>query len=589
MIPLYDPIVDSTVYLYSQAVIQELFFSTSKPSLQTYYSEVSKNSISFSGTVTTTYSYSNLCSGGDIYYNSNILLAIAALENLYDLSQYDRLSFVIPENSSCIGALGVASFGKLRYTNKFNKQVAFSYNIVTSWGAQSSNYTEFLKVTAHEFGHNIGLTHDNANACGKNLFNQNCSSLEYGGVHSMMGRSPNLAHVNAIQQEDLEWLPASQIKTIDESSFENELTIVPLANNDFTSLKSVKIKRKDGTYYVVEFRQPVNLEVQSYELNTLNYNGIQIYLNNDNILNNSILFRNDFKEFNITSTSTYDIFPTGTFGIGQEFNDPFNEIQIIPTSITSQAAKFKVIKGTKTSTPPETEDEDPVETEEGFEDGASFGYTIQSNQAELFSNQSGSFYIQKAAVSSASLAAVVEKIEWDLNNDGLIDVTSTNLSSGYIKFLSPDDYTVVAKIYLKNKTKFKVEFDLEVKEFFDFSLVDKKASVSSEKVLSYNKKTLYYLNLELMDNSIYDKQIRAVTSDSLSTLVKTGKKFVSPKRNTRSIKLPITFASEEAFIVRSIKADSNGYYKIPIQIQIKSKGATTPAIFTYELELKSSL
>lgn len=346
-----DRNVSSESFIYAQDVLEAAFFSTTENSLNTYYKEVSSNKVSFSGTARHLFYADGLCEGGDIFENGGVDFLIREVGLRIDFSLYDRVSFVFPDDSFCLGgALGVAFYGKIPpYKNPFenpsNKETHVSFNFVRSAGAEIGNITYFLKVLTHEFGHNFGLQHDNANACGKAIFDRECLSLEYGGVHSIMGYSPNLAHVNAIHQHDLKWLTDSQVVILDEPSVNSEFKLVPLAKPDNLNLKAIKVRRNDGSYYAIEYREPFGMETAQYSSRTLSYGGIQIYLNNDNHLRDSVLIRKDFKVFDSQDSSeAFKIFDLASFTPGDVFYDSVSDIRITPTLLDSDGISVLIEK-----------------------------------------------------------------------------------------------------------------------------------------------------------------------------------------------------------------------------------------------------
>ncbi len=337
---------------FAPDVLEAAFFSTTENSLNTYYKEVSSDKVSFSGSIEHLYYVDGLCDGGNIFENGGADFLIQEVGLLIDFSLYDRVSFVFPDDDDCLGgALGVAFLGKIPpyvnpYENPFDKETHVSFNFVRSAGAQINNVTYFLKVIAHEFGHNFGLKHDNANACGEAIFKKReCASLEYGGVHSIMGYSPNLAHVNAIHQYDLKWLTDAQVAILGEDTINSEFKLVPLAKDDNSSLKAIKVKRNDGSYYAIEYRDPLGMETAQYSTRTLSYGGIQIYLNNDNHQRDSVLIRKDFKVFDSqNSAEVFKIFDLTSFTPGEVFYDSVSDIRITPTLLDSEGISVLIEK-----------------------------------------------------------------------------------------------------------------------------------------------------------------------------------------------------------------------------------------------------
>lgn len=349
VIPVGDPEASTGSFIFTPSALNRIFFSSEDLSLNSYYKEVSSNKTSFEGVQTEFLSVRGLCEGGDIFESGAVDFLFGYVDSQIDLSKFDRVSFVFPDDSFCLGgALGVGTLGKASYRNQFGNDTNISINYNRSIGLDSNNLVYFLKVLAHEFGHNFGLKHDNANACGEEIFTQECEdSLEYGGVHSMMGRSPNLAHFNAIHQYDLKWLENNQVEILEDDLIDAEFTLIPLASNSRSGLKAVKIKRNDGSYYTIEYRRPINMESFSYSSSSLRYGGVQIYLNNDAHNRDSVLIRKDFKVFDTEDSSeTLEILERSSFGPSDDFYDPVSDIRIITTNASNNSASFRIEKGT---------------------------------------------------------------------------------------------------------------------------------------------------------------------------------------------------------------------------------------------------
>lgn len=352
VIALADRVANADSKLYSRSFLTRSYFDDVEPSLNTYYKEASSDRVSFSGLVhDRLFIFRNLCTEGNIFETGAVSELLGIIDQEVDLSPYDRLSFVFPEDNFCLGgALGVATLGSLEFKNSFGKEtkIAISYNI--SAGANFNNSTYFLKVITHEFGHNFGLQHDNASSCGDSIFQADCDSLEYGGVHSIMGFSPNLAHPNAIHQMDLKWLTSDQVQLVDQDNTQIEVTLQALALDTDTGIKAIKIERADGTFYTVEYRSPFGMENLSYAVQNLSYGGLQIYYNNDGNVNingrsDSALLNNNLQSFSIKDSSQYTgLLSNTSFSPGNVFYDSVSDIRITPISVTATEARVLVEK-----------------------------------------------------------------------------------------------------------------------------------------------------------------------------------------------------------------------------------------------------
>ena len=127
---------------------------------------------------------------------------------------------------------------------------------------------DYTDTIAHEFGHNLGLTHANAltGCTDANGFLattttiNGCSSQEYGDAFDVMGHSveSNLtksAFLNAQHREQLGWLDSASIV---QTTTNGDYVLQDISNPNNSGLRAIKIpvtSRKGGTtYYYIEYK-----------------------------------------------------------------------------------------------------------------------------------------------------------------------------------------------------------------------------------------------------------------------------------------------------------------------------------------------
>jgi hypothetical protein len=150
---------------------------------------------------------------------------------------------------------------------------AFPQNACGFWGRSSVggnpsvawiNGDFELGVTAHEFGHGLGLWHSHSMDCDGATLGTNCTAYEYGDTVDMMGAS-SFAHFNAFQKELLGWLNAGAsppIVTV-QASGTYTLEAYELAGSGPKALKILKsIDPTTGkrTWYYVQSRQAIGFD-----------------------------------------------------------------------------------------------------------------------------------------------------------------------------------------------------------------------------------------------------------------------------------------------------------------------------------------
>lgn len=159
-----------------------------------------------------------------------------ATQSGVDLSQYDRLVYLVPESSGCNANWG------------------------TVGGAPSRAFVPAgldLQIVAHELGHNLGLRHAHGLHCSEGVLAGNCSRLEYGDTMSIMGDA--LAHAGPFQKEQLGWLSG-----VTEVTTSGTYTLAPMAGQT-TQPKGLKILRgRDAggnrQWFYLDHRQPLGTD-----------------------------------------------------------------------------------------------------------------------------------------------------------------------------------------------------------------------------------------------------------------------------------------------------------------------------------------
>ncbi|EJE8517153.1 cadherin-like domain-containing protein [Vibrio parahaemolyticus] len=131
------------------------------------------------------------------------------------------------------------------------------------------------RVIAHEFGHNLGLSHAKALDCGDASVSNNCSVIEYGDSYDVMG-TPDMGYINTYYKERMGWLNDAESPNILTATQDGLYEIAEYETQDITQNIALKIPRgvnpNSGLkeWFYVEYRQAMGydqfLDDRSYML-----------------------------------------------------------------------------------------------------------------------------------------------------------------------------------------------------------------------------------------------------------------------------------------------------------------------------------
>jgi M6 family metalloprotease-like protein len=145
----------------------------------------------------------------DFYTNYDAAITMAAA-NQINLDDIDRIFIVVPDTQSGCGFSGIATIGctvPVTGSDGSTNNVSVHLNIAR----YMSPTTRGVGLAAHEAGHNLGLSHANAedydNASLADIGNKN-TTIEYGDMFDAMGGNWSLipGHYNAIHKMAVGWL-----------------------------------------------------------------------------------------------------------------------------------------------------------------------------------------------------------------------------------------------------------------------------------------------------------------------------------------------------------------------------------------------
>lgn len=360
VVKVTDSSFDQDYIPFSDIEIAQKYFGTSL-SVVDYIQEASNSKLRLSGDLISVLSMNNFCVSDNFFDRGIEEDLLQALETVIsDISIYKYVSFVVPDRDDCLAnAAGIGTLGKLTYNSSTHGNLELGVNFVRAYNTEEYE-NSILSTAIHELGHNLGLNHSNANSCGVDVFNTwACIGVEYGDAHNIMGTPPNLSHFNTLQKEDLGWLDSTEILTINNSSLTEDIRLLPVSSTE-SGIKMIKIRRSDGSYYSVEYRQAIGYDaIKERNSNSLNFSGFLVYLDEETLGNRPIAIDSEFEDFRSSSElisgdgiSYYINFDVPSvmhdralFSLGEVFNDTTSDISVSAQSLDSDAAIITVNKG----------------------------------------------------------------------------------------------------------------------------------------------------------------------------------------------------------------------------------------------------
>lgn len=199
-------------------------------------------------------------------------MALQQQDPQFRIAEYQHVIFVT--NSPC--AIGITNYNT-------------GDTVVTLPNATS------VYVLAHEFGHQLGLSHagylfcDSSQVNPNNISDPRCRDYEYGDWYDIMGGSfVDGGHFNAYHKERLGWLrPENIVTSVAQGT--STITLEPLeAVSNFA--KVLKVPRGDGSFLYIEYRQPIGFDEPLQQLTDTNvFAGALLHIHRQNNPDTSLL------------------------------------------------------------------------------------------------------------------------------------------------------------------------------------------------------------------------------------------------------------------------------------------------------------
>jgi Metallo-peptidase family M12B Reprolysin-like len=246
-----------------------------------------------------------------------------------DLKEFDNYAYNLPrvaDTKNC--NLGGITYGNI----SFNLETRKKFNLPVG--------KFYTGVVAHEYGHNLGLSHANKISCREDnrpvafnlntYLNNGCKSLAYKDPMDPMGwgqvRVTTPPDFSALNKARLGWLKPENTVTVKDDS---EITIAPLElESDKPQLVRVANGLKvngDPHYFYLDYRQPIGLD-SNLKPDDPAVTGISIR-EASSIHHARTPFYDEFTNFIDTTPETGQT-ADGTLGAGRTFKDTSTGITI---------------------------------------------------------------------------------------------------------------------------------------------------------------------------------------------------------------------------------------------------------------------
>ena len=326
---------------WDETFLENHFFGNSGLGLNTYWQQASYGQTSSSGNVYGPFVLSRdyTCGVDDEQMMTD---SVAAASSSVDFTQYDRVALVFPVQTCTYGGLGSIGCDTGLVTNQAVSEAWFPI-------FPSQETSQFISLTAHELGHNLGLNHGNSDDYGSiplGPLDESGVNTEYGDPYTVMGDDYNVSgeYVGQHKSTLLGWVPFGGYEEINSSG---NYSLSPLENPG--GVKSLRIIRNvnTGAALWLEYRQPLGIVDSTFEnLGSQSnvYAGASIRYQDPNLdtLHTYLL---DYNPVEVPND-----FQTSAFTPGQTWSDPNSLLTLTANVADSTGMAFTVSYDTPCAT-----------------------------------------------------------------------------------------------------------------------------------------------------------------------------------------------------------------------------------------------
>jgi M6 family metalloprotease-like protein len=244
---------------WNAAFFEQSFFGTTGLGLNTFLEQASYGQTSATGAVFGPFALAQdyTCGVNDEQLMTD---SVAAAASTVNFGQYNRIAIVFPVQSCTYGGLGSIGCGTGLISGQSVSEAWFPI-----FSFQQTD--EFISISAHEFGHNLGLNHSNSDDYGPiplGPIDQPGLSTEYGDSYTVMGANYSVSgeYVGQHKATLLGWLPFGAFEEVSSSG---NYSLAPLENPG--GVKTLRVTRNaaTGAALWIEYRQPLGVVDTSFE------------------------------------------------------------------------------------------------------------------------------------------------------------------------------------------------------------------------------------------------------------------------------------------------------------------------------------
>lgn len=328
--------------LVTPAELHDMYFSSSKPSLDGYLREASYGKMFATGDVfgpfklDQNYDYATQQVDG-------LFAAINAVDPTVDLTVYNHLVLIWPAPEvSGWGGLGELTCEHLSTPSRGDFIGTFAIIAVRTFEPYP------VALVAHEAGHNLGLNHASSldyaplalGPPGVDGIHQ-----EYGDPFSIMGSGGEgegfLSHYNAPHKAQLGWLDPASVMNIET---DGTFLLQPFENPN--GVRALRVRRgpTSDDWLWLEYRQPIGYDAGLAEIGDQQFSGALIHLEDPTLSQQRPYYYTFLLDF---TPNTPDVFSDAALAAGQAWSDPYGPLTIGITTASPSGLGVSV-----TYTPP---------------------------------------------------------------------------------------------------------------------------------------------------------------------------------------------------------------------------------------------